>query len=569
LFSDGLVGSRKRHRFDTKTAQDQLNEFGTWECRKFRNDIFDQFSLLQPALIKEYSFLSKTETHVEANKALLKRKHELMLCDLNLASDDSELKLFAQNLSGQCRIYMTRMSKAKALKSCERLASKYTFGQSEKLSPAERMNRLLDRDWWYRKARTVRNQRLSEVEREMGVVRLGAQPYSSNRSIRCARYAQARTDEFMKRKQLVNHAGEKITLADCAKTNTSNPEVRFAELMVRVKGFEEVASDLKHVGVFLTLTTPSRMHRSLSKYGIFNPKFDGTTARQANKHLCRVGARVRASLHRQKITPYGFRVVEPHHDGTPHWHILLFVPSHNVDDLISTYKKYALEDSPNEKGARKSRFKAEIIDPNKGSAAGYVVKYISKNISGKGVGLDNYGNPAIESAERIVSWARDNRIRQFQQIGGPSVSIWRELRRLRIESSNPALESARCAADNSDWAGFVKAMGGPNTSKKEQPIALHYDHTRAVDIDTGEYVVIDQNKYGETSAKTIKGIEVHGRFVPTRFIVWHACKKLLPLFNAPAKAIEKARHQSASIASEARDTWTCVNNCTEGTYKPS
>jgi len=262
-------------------------------------------------------------------------------------------------------------------------------------------------------------------------------------------------------------------------------------------------------------------------------------------------------------------VVEPHHDGTPHWHLLLFVPSHNVDDLISTYKKYALEDSPNEKGAKKSRFKAEIIDPNKGSAAGYVVKYISKNISGKGVWLDNYGNPAIESAERIVSWARDNRIRQFQQIGGPSVSIWRELRRLRIESSNPALESARSAADNSDWAGFVKAMGGPNTSKKEQPITLHYDHTRAVDIDTGEYVVIDQNKYGETSPKTIKGIAVLGQFVPTRFIVWHACKKLLPLFNAPAKAIEKARHLSASIASEARDTWTCVNNCTEGTYKPS
>ena len=563
LVSSGLEVSTFCPQNDTNAAQDPLKDIGTRECKSFRNEIFNEFEQIQSALIQEYLYISKRDGYVAANIQLRKRQNQLSYSTLNLAAYDSELKVFAREQAFFCGVWGAKLHLEEAVIRSERMANAFSFQIDSSLTAQQKLNRLSDRNWWYRKARALRNQTLAEIERDMGFVCQRFAPYASERSVQNLRATQTKQAEFMKQRELINHKGECITLAECAESNTSNPEIRFAELMVRIKGFEEIANEQNHTGVFLTITTPSRMHRSLSKHGVHNPKFDGTTPKQANEHLCRVGERVRAHLHRNNITPYGFRVAEPHHDGTPHWHLLLFVPEHHVNSLIYAYKKYALEESPNEKGAQKYRFKAEIIDKNKGSAAGYIVKYISKSINGKGVGEDSYGNNAIESSERIITWAKDHRIRQFQQIGGPSVTVWRELRRLKQVSNNPALEAARKAADKSDWAAFVRAMGGPTSNKSSQPIQVHYDHVYAIDTETAEVICIDKNKYDETATKSIRGLSINDQFIATRFLVWHPLRKLKPVLDMSAKALEKAHSFGSSIVSEARDSWTCVNNCTE------
>ena len=36
-------------------------------------------------------------------------------------------------------------------------------------------------------------------------------------------------------------------------------------------------------------------------------------------------ARIRACWKRKGITAFGVRIAEPHHHGTPHWHLLIFM----------------------------------------------------------------------------------------------------------------------------------------------------------------------------------------------------------------------------------------------------
>ena len=78
---------------------------------------------------------------------------------------------------------------------------------------------------------------------------------------------------------------------------------------------------------------------------------------------------IRAKLHRRGLHVYGFRVAEPQHDGTPHWHLLFFMPQENVKEVGSIIRDYAMREDGDEPGAAKHRYKEERIDRSKGTAA--------------------------------------------------------------------------------------------------------------------------------------------------------------------------------------------------------
>ena len=162
-------------------------------------------------------------------------------------------------------------------------------------------------------------------------------------------------------------------------------------LRARLSGFEAIAKEKSDVGVFYTITAPSKYHSTLAKPCIPNPKYQGASPRDTHEYLNNVWKLIRAKLSNLKIKVYGVRVAEPHRDGTPHWHILLFMKPTEVKKVIDTIYKYALAEDGDEAGAKQSRVKVEYIDPKKGSAVGYIAKYISKNIDGAHVGADHYG----------------------------------------------------------------------------------------------------------------------------------------------------------------------------------
>ncbi|MGS4930376.1 replication endonuclease [Aeromonas sp. 25-281] len=450
--------------------------------------------------------------------------------------------------------------------------------------------RLLDESWWLRKINRAWAIYCELIAILTGQVRKGVSPYASAHAVREFTQRKAAQQAWMAGMSAVNEElGQEIDLVDAVMGSVANPEIRRHELMVRMRGFEDMAQEQGKLGLFLTLTAPSSYHAwrqgSKDKAKTYqNEKFNGACPTETNRLLCKQWARFRAALAREGIMAFGFRVVEPHHDGTPHWHCLLFInPEHQRDfltllayhftaaeraelkmpngdqlDALAELKvrnkmpriKWLLDvSSPAVVKAINPRVNWKEIDPTQGSATGYIAKYIAKNIDGHKVGMDYEAEaPVDHTTIAVAAWASCWRIRQFQQIGGPAVSVWRELRRLGDEviEWDCILEAARTAADNNRWGDFIDAMGGIDLPRKEHLIRLSKRLDEAA------------NKYGEDVLRLMGVITDIGQTTAiTRTEGWQIVRKGV---NGSGLG-ERSELPSGGGSRPPRSS---VNNCTEG-----
>lgn len=287
--------------------------------------------------------------------------------------------------------------------------------------------------------------------------------------------------------------------------------------------------------------------------------------------MAQIWSHIRADLSRRGIGIYGLCIAEPHHDGTPHWHLLVFCEQDHAA-VQDVFRKHALKDSADEPGAREHRCDRVRIDPSKGSAAGYVAKYVSKNIYGEHVGEDVNGGAATATAVRVEAWAARWGVRQLQQIGGPPVGVWRELRRIEaIPAQAPQhLQDAHDAANKRNaveghasasvaWDKYCEAQGGVFCGRNAR-------------IKLAMTIPKKLGRYGDEPTPRPFGVEttatedykvpgdVQGRahrvvhwVVESARHVWEILRK------APTSVVR------SSVAERAQpvEPWTCVNNCTD------
>lgn len=563
----------------------------THNDRKWIDDFLLKHAAASGLLRDVFYKLLKQKNKFDANQAMVEFHDRAVKDDLWLSMDDQQLKDWCAAKSRLCRkihqgTNRTILEKQKFL---TLMLAKYGLEfplksqnpNIEMLCPFESAYlKLAGEPWWRSQVRTMQKRELEDFAHARGVVNAKEQIYCSDHTAQARAAQKKRNRNLLTELLAVNEQGDQYTLEELADLSVSNPVIRRSELMVRMRGFEDYAEELGYVAEFYTITCPSRFHthRSIrNKHGhvvkvVENENYEGASVRDAHNHLVTVGARIRAALHRRGIVPFGFRVAEPHHDGCPHWHYLVFCHPDLVRDCRRVFRHYALEDSPTEPGARRYRFKAVAIDRSRGSATGYIAKYIAKNIDGHGVDADLYGHDAIESAGRIDAWASCHGIRQFQQIGGPSVSVWRELRRL--DEQDPGLmETARLAADAAQWADYCALMG----SGRDQPIKLAYwmpDETAyhvACDRNTGECESppVMLNKYLEPIIGRVYGLLAVGlEAVCTRFHSWTVSRAMTafrPSLGQVRAGIEMlfGVPMPAGWGSGAQaPPWSSVNNCT-------
>lgn len=534
---------------------------------------------------------SAPDARRESNLFLLSLTEKLLAVRMPLGANDSVLCDRAAELARECSIAQQEagdVGEARAAleaivrdNQCEPPPAEridMSTGEIKGVRDVPAIKRMTDPLWWRRALRRMHARHVEGSAIALGYVNAACDMYVSEESLERRVQQRRRNQAMLEQTVARNEEGDEFTLAELAARGVANKAIRRAELMTRIAGFEQIARELGHIGLFFTITCPSRMHKWRKAGGKArpNPLYDGTLPNEAQKYLATMFARLRSKMAKVDVKWYGFRIAEPNHDGTPHWHVLVFLaPAWRGDErraalprVCALVRRYALQDSPDERGAKQHRADFEPIDWSKGSAAGYIAKYVSKNIDGYAVGDDLYGNPALESSARVEAWASTWRIRQFQQVGGPPVTVWRELRRVdEVPVDAPASLCAAHEACNKveqveggraavSWAKFVTANGGIFARRADRPIQL------AKEWDSRE------GRYGESVGAVVRGVSASGWITYRDGIVPDRKKLVTVLVKSVRHAWEIVSRRVAGglkgVQAGVARAWTRVNNCTRG-----
>ncbi|ROV60189.1 replication endonuclease [Vibrio ponticus] len=482
--------------------------------------------------------------------------------------------------------------------------------QSE-LSALQDISKMISEKWWCNRLKKIRKIMREHLAIAMGQVSSKASPYASWDCIREHREQQTKNWEFIKQCELFDEETEEVTdLAPMVLKSVSNPAIRRHELMTRCRGCEDIGNELGLQGLFLTLTTPSKYHNSYKKGG-FIGHWNGASPRDAQTYLNNVWQRIRSKLGRKDIRWFGVRVAEPHHDGTPHWHLLIWVKPEHKELVTEIFVDYATKEDKHElldkqgKLDHSPRCDVGEIDPELGTATGYIAKYISKNIDGfamDGEISDEAGKPVKDMAKNVSAWKSRWNIRQFQFFGGAPVTTYRELRRFanqnkkafmeylfmqervdlltiysmlqrdlvgpikpsklitneelmkvigdsyqsRMKTEDASITDTLKAADHGNWQGYIMGQGGPFVKREDLLIVNSYE------------VLPFASPHGEDVRK-IEGFTTPEETIKTRTKVWTIQKK--SKVNDEAKACALGSEATAFGASGS--SRSSVNNCTE------
>lgn len=359
--------------------------------------------------------------------------------------------------------------------------------------------RLCCATWWQRKLWRYRCEWREEQLRAACLVSRTTSAYVSQDSLVHHREQRRRTREFLKAYELVNDDGFSIDMEAVYFAGNSNPKHRRVEMMITVKGMQEIAETRGDNAFWFTITCPSKYHATLINSGSPNPKWTASTVRDSSDYLVNLFAGVRKKLNRKGLRWYGVRVAEPHHDGTVHWHVMVFCRPEDQDAITDLLREFAIREDRTELGDDITpRFKVEQITKEKGSPLSYIAAYIGKNIDGSKLTKPDpktgeppvdheSGKSMVDTVEHAIAWASLHRVRQFQFFGIPSRQTYRELRRLAGQLSrqgkdgkkqqrltDKAMDDVMSAADAGCIATYILKQGGILQPRREHVVRTAY-----------------------------------------------------------------------------------------------
>ena len=303
--------SHNQRDFRYYRTEGRLYTIGTRQTRLAVTDFRQRLPQVFPKLEPRLYLIGQEQGCVALETALENLIEKLQRRDLKLTVDDAQIIDFAKAKARTCGEISARMKDpATALKAISKLLARYGFSLPGGETDNSRIERTKNDRWWRRLLRKEQKQVLDNVARDYGLVSKQKGIYVSDWGLKLHLEQLTRNRSLLEEMIAVNDQCQEYTLAELASLSVSNPYVRRSELIVRASGFETIARQMNHDGVFLTLTTPSKYH-PVKATGLANPKYNGSTPKEAQQYLTEIWARIRAQLDREDICV--FRVIVTTH----------------------------------------------------------------------------------------------------------------------------------------------------------------------------------------------------------------------------------------------------------------
>jgi hypothetical protein len=350
----------------------------------------------------------------------------------------------------------------------------------------------------------------------LGTVGRGAAPYADDYSLARWTERQDAAAAWAETHALTGADGTAVPMSRMIAASHDAQRARLYAMMLGVDGLaqrmdigvDEADEPLKMTPIFLTLTLPPEWHPS--------PKVGNRTwtpdraPHLADAALRRMWARFRALLADRDIATLGLRVWEPHRDGCPHAHALLYVEPGQVEAVDDALQTVCPELGP----GRRVASKLVVVDRKRASPATYIAKYILKTCAGgpaeeeraAAMGADDDTDDQLAHYERHRATASERGWRRFAWLGVHGVQrVWQRLLTTEHlpEDAPPRVRMAWYALQDGRWADALEALGAVGLRGQGVRLAYATDEEH-VDKETGEVTRRPLlTAYGEPARKPV------------------------------------------------------------------
>ena len=207
-------------------------------------------------------------------------------------------------------------------------------------TPEAQFARMSDARFWRRAIRVLLMREREHFFLRLHLVGKSTEAYVSDVQLGSRLAQLKRQAEWMKETALVPRyllPGEATDNLLTLEQVASTPRTRFAKLYAFVKAMDAISTEQGLATAMLTLTLEPKWHPNPS-HGANS--WNGATPRAAHQSMALRWQSILRDLDRLEVGVSGLRVVEPHKDACPHWHLWLLYQPAAEQSILETVMRY-------------------------------------------------------------------------------------------------------------------------------------------------------------------------------------------------------------------------------------